>query len=71
MFQVLCVDEYASEEEIMKAYKSLVKQWHPDRIKDPAQKEEASVKFMEIQKAYETLSTIKSRRTRKQHSRRH
>ena len=63
LLQVLGVSEDASEEEVNKAYRSLVKQWHPDRVSDPVKKEEATAKFMEIQKAHEVLSRIKTRRT--------
>ena len=59
--QVLGVSSDSTDKEITAAYKKLVKTWHPD--KQPADaKEEAEKKFIEIQQAYETLSTIKQRR---------
>ncbi|XP_066263517.1 dnaJ homolog subfamily C member 22-like [Branchiostoma lanceolatum] len=66
--QVLGVDKDASQEEITKRYRKLAREWHPDRHKE--NKEQAQEKFMEIQKAYETLSTIKKKRERKSSQRR-
>lgn len=60
--------ENASEEEIKKSYKKLVKQWHPDKHMketDPDKKAEAQKRFIEIQEAYETLSSIKLKRARR------
>ncbi len=39
--QVLHLKRGASQEEIRARYRELTKKWHPDRIKDPAMKEEA------------------------------
>ena len=55
----------ASQEEITSRYRKLSRQWHPDRHKDAQAKKEASEKFMAINSAYETLSSIKSRRMQK------
>ena len=63
--QVLGLSNSASQEEIKKQYKKLAKEWHPDKQKDPAKKKEAEERFMEIQKAYETLSGIQHRRAMK------
>ena len=60
--EVLGVSENASDEEISKAYRALVKQYHPDRVSDPAAKLQASEHFMQIQRAYEILSSIHTRR---------
>ena len=67
--QVLGVSASASEEEINKAYRSLVKQWHPDKVRDPQKKDEAAEKFMQIQTAYETVSKIRLRKKKKKGSR--
>ena len=62
IFQTLELNEDATEKEIKARYRELAKQYHPDREKDPAKKEAAAEKFVEIQKAYETLSQAKTRR---------
>ncbi|XP_070570864.1 dnaJ homolog subfamily C member 22-like [Ptychodera flava] len=61
--QVLGLEPGASQEEITKRYRKLAKEWHPDRHKE--NKGEAEEKFIEIQKAYETLSDIKAKRARR------
>lgn len=56
-YKILGVDRNASQEEIKKAYRQKVKEWHPDRHRE--NKEEAERKFKEIQEAYEVLSDPK------------
>ncbi|ACR80079.1 MULTISPECIES: molecular chaperone DnaJ [Kosmotoga] len=53
-YEVLGVSRGASQEEIKKAYRKLVKQWHPDTYKG-SDKKYAEEKFKEIQEAYEVL----------------
>lgn len=53
-YEILGVSRNASPEEIKKAYRQLVKKWHPDRHHE--NKKEAEEKFKEIQEAYEVLS---------------
>ena len=53
-YEILEVDENASEEEIKKAWKSLVKKYHPDTATDE-QKKEFENKMKEINKAKEVL----------------
>ena len=62
---MLELTDSASQEEIKQSYRRLAKEWHPDKQKDPAKKEEAQKKFMEIQEAYNTLSKIRARRSQK------
>jgi hypothetical protein len=50
-YKVFGLDPGASEEEIRKRYRELVKKFHPDVNKDPRAEE----KFIEIQAAYEQL----------------
>ncbi len=57
-YSVLGVHRRATAQEIRKAYKSLAKQWHPDKNQDP----QAEDKFIEITKAYELLSDPERRR---------
>ncbi|CCD68184.1 DnaJ homolog subfamily C member 16 [Caenorhabditis elegans] len=51
-YKVLGISRRASAKEIKSAYKSLAREWHPDKRKDEA----ASGRFMEIAEAYEVLS---------------
>ena len=64
-FQVLGLDSSADDSEVSSAYRKMVRQYHPDKVRDPALKERAEEKFMQIQEAYETLSNIKARRAQK------
>jgi len=61
-YKVLDVTSSATTEEVRKAYKKLVIQWHPDRYKGD-DKEGAQKRFMEIQKSYEILSKRRKRST--------
>ncbi|KAM3719801.1 DnaJ [Dirofilaria immitis] len=51
-YQVLGISRRATIDEIKRAYKALVKEWHPDKNKKP----NAHEKFMAITRAYEILS---------------
>jgi len=53
LYEVLGVDKHASSEQIKKAYRSLAKEYHPDKNPDnPA----AEDRFKQISDAYNTLS---------------
>ncbi|XP_058077657.1 chaperone protein dnaJ 20, chloroplastic-like [Magnolia sinica] len=55
-YKVLSLDsENVSADEIKKAYRSMALQYHPD-VCPPSRKEESTRIFIELQKAYETLS---------------
>ena len=54
LYEVLEVSEKASKEVIEKAYKVLVKKYHPD-LQDASNKEEADKKMKEINEAYSIL----------------
>ncbi|KAM7251065.1 hypothetical protein ACFE04_022948 [Oxalis oulophora] len=43
-------------EDIKKAYRTMSLKHHPDVFKDPCMKEEATIKFVQLHLAYETLS---------------
>lgn len=55
-YEILEINENASQEIVEKAYKVLVKKYHPDLQEDEAKKQECEVKIKEINEAYETLS---------------
>lgn len=54
-YEVLGVSEGASEEEIKKAYRELVKKYHPDQYRDNPLSKLAEEKLAEINQAYEYL----------------
>ncbi|KAH0552612.1 hypothetical protein KQX54_013286 [Cotesia glomerata] len=57
-YEVLGVTRHVTSQEIRKAYKNLVKEWHPDKTDHPA----AENKFVEITKAYELLADPERRK---------
>lgn len=55
-YATLGLDAHASPSEIRRAYKALVKRWHPDRFAtDPSGQAEAAVRMREINAAYRVL----------------
>ncbi|KAJ8360623.1 hypothetical protein SKAU_G00171480 [Synaphobranchus kaupii] len=56
-YKVLGVTKSASQAEIKKAYKRLVREWHPDKNRDPG----AEDMFIKIAKSYEILSNEEKR----------
>ncbi|MFR1710252.1 MAG: J domain-containing protein [Clostridium sp.] len=55
-YEVLGVKENASQDEIKKAYRELVKQYHPDKYVNNPLKDLAEEKLREINEAYDILS---------------
>lgn len=59
-YEVLGVSENASEAEIKKAYKELVKKYHPDKYQNNPLSDLAEEKLQEINEAYDMLMRGKS-----------
>lgn len=57
-YKILKISKDATQEEIKKEFRKLVKEWHPDKNPDPSTKE----KMAEINKAYEVLSDVERRK---------
>lgn len=57
-YEVLGVSKQASKQEIKKAYRKLVKEYHPDKNKSP----DAEGKFKEVQEAYDILNDDQKRK---------
>ena len=60
-YHVLKIPSDASNEEVKKAYRSLISLCHPDRVAHEGEKavEEAHLKFLEIQAAYQELENTR------------
>ncbi len=56
-YKILEIERSASDEEVKKAYRTMAKKYHPDRVntENEAIKKGAEEKFKEVQKAYETI----------------
>lgn len=55
-YKILGVSRTATNKEINKAYRTLAKQWHPDKFEGEEEKNEAEQKFYEIAAAKEVLT---------------
>jgi DnaJ family protein A protein 2 len=60
LYSVLELEKGADASEIRKQYIKLSRQWHPDKVV-PEKKDEATVKFQEISRAYEVLNDDQSK----------
>ncbi|HIE42902.1 MAG TPA: hypothetical protein EYP95_06750, partial [Nitrospinaceae bacterium] len=60
-YHVLEISSNASNEQIKKAYRKMASQYHPDRVSMEDEKviQEAHLKFLEIQSAYQELGKIR------------
>ena len=54
-YEVLGISENASEEEIKRAYKEMVKKYHPDKYQNNPLADLAEEKLQEVNKAYDML----------------
>ena len=61
-FEVLGLKGWADQDEIRTAYRTLVKQCHPDMIQDPLLKEEAQRRMVALNLAYEEALRLASPR---------
>lgn len=56
LINVLIIPRSAQKKEIIKAYRKLAQQWHPDNFQDPEEKKKAEKKFIDIAQAKEVLT---------------
>ena len=56
-YKILEIERTATDEEVKKAYRTMAKKYHPDRVvtENEAIRNGAEEKFKEVQKAYETI----------------
>ncbi|KAM8856456.1 dnaJ homolog subfamily C [Spinachia spinachia] len=55
-YKILGVKRTAQKREIIKAYRKLAQQWHPDNFQDEEEKKRAEKKFIDIAQAKEVLT---------------
>ncbi|XP_053733943.1 dnaJ homolog subfamily C member 3a [Synchiropus splendidus] len=55
-YKILGVKRTAQKKEIIKAYRKLAQQWHPDNFQDAEEKKQAEKKFIDIAQAKEVLT---------------
>ncbi|XP_066578666.1 dnaJ homolog subfamily C member 3b [Amia ocellicauda] len=55
-YKILGVHRNANKQEIIKAYRKLAHQWHPDNFQNEADKKEAEKRFIDIASAKEVLT---------------
>ncbi|KAL0970277.1 hypothetical protein UPYG_G00239780 [Umbra pygmaea] len=60
-YKILGVNRSANKQEIIKAYRKLAQQWHPDNFREEAEKKEAEKKFIDIASAKEVLTDPEKR----------
>ena len=63
-YEVLRLKGWASQDEVRSAYRALVKQCHPDMIRDPAEKQAAQERMVALNLAYEEALRLSAPRPR-------
>ncbi len=58
-YKVLGVSPTATDDEVKKAYRELVKRYHPDRYTDPNEKNAATEKIKQINAAYDQIQAMR------------
>ncbi|XP_069496796.1 dnaJ homolog subfamily C member 3 isoform X2 [Ambystoma mexicanum] len=61
-YKILGVKRNAKKQEIIKAYRKLAQQWHPDNFQDEQKKKKAEERFIDIASAKEVLTDPEMRR---------
>ena len=59
-YRVLGVSPDASDEEIRSAFRDLARRWHPDKQRDPEQIEEATRRWQQLMRAFESIQKHRS-----------
>ncbi|VDD85873.1 unnamed protein product [Enterobius vermicularis] len=60
-YKILGVRRNANKRDILKAYRKLAQQWHPDNFSDPKEKKKAEARFIDIAAAKEVLTDTEKR----------
>jgi len=60
-YEMLNIENDASQDEIVKAFRKTIKECHPDRVKDPEEKKVAESKFQMLTEAFNTLKDSEKR----------
>ncbi|KAM4699821.1 dnaJ homolog subfamily C member 3 [Discoglossus pictus] len=60
-YKILGIKRNAKKQEIVKAYRKLAQQWHPDNFQDEEEKKRAEKKFIDIASAKEVLTDPEKR----------
>uniref|UniRef100_A0A4W5KP54 DnaJ (Hsp40) homolog, subfamily C, member 3b n=1 Tax=Hucho hucho TaxID=62062 RepID=A0A4W5KP54_9TELE len=60
-YKILGVNRSANKQEIIKAYRKLAQQWHPDNFREESEKKEAEKRFIDIASAKEVLTNPEKR----------
>jgi len=61
-YKILGVPRNARKQEILKSYRKLAREWHPDNFRDEKEKKNAEAKFIDIASAKEVLTDPEKRK---------